>query len=192
MLTNIVTTSVDGDPPVCLAEAKAHARIDINTDDSLVSALIDGAVEHIEMFCRRDLIARTYDWSLDEFPGSADAICFPKHPLSSVASVQYYDTDDVLQTLPAANYTVDTGQIPGRLYLVPDEVWPDTKNKRKAIIITFSTDPGTIAPTLRVAVELLVSHWYENREAVVIGSGANELPMAVKNLLWGQRLTVEV
>jgi uncharacterized phiE125 gp8 family phage protein len=192
MSINIATVSVDGDSPVCLADAKAYARVDINDDDRLIQALIDGAIAQVEMFCRRDLIAKTYDWQLDCFPSSSEALQFPMHPLSSVTSVQYYDTDDAIQTLPAANYTVDTGQIPGRLFLVPDETWPDTKNKRNAVIVRFSTDPGTVEAHLKIAVEMLVAHWYENREATVIGSQTNVLPLAVENLLWANRFTVEI
>ncbi len=192
-MINLVTVSVDGDSPVCLAEAKAYARVDINDDDLLISTLIDGAVEQAEAFCRRELIGRTYDWSLDEFPDSSDdALCFPRHPLLSVTSVTYFDADDALQTFAAADYTVDTGQIPGRLYLKPDKDWPGTKDKRKAVIIRFSTDPGTVPINLKVGVLMLIAHWYENREAVVIGSGTNVLPLAVKNILWMSRLTVEI
>jgi uncharacterized phiE125 gp8 family phage protein len=192
MSTNIVTVSVDGDQPICLADAKAYARIDINDDDRLVEALIAGAVQQIETFCRRELIQRTYDWSLDCFPSGDASICFPRHPLGSVVSVQYYDTDDVLQTMPIADYVVDTGQIPGRMYLAPDAVWPDTYDKRKAVVIQFQTDPGDIPANVIIAIEMLVSHWYENREAVVIGSQTNELPLAVENILWANRLTVEI
>lgn len=192
MITNIVIDSVDGDSPVCVADAKAHARVDINKDDKLIEGLIAGAVAQVENFCRRDLIARTYTWSLDCFPSTDTALWFPKHPLSSVSSVQYYDTDDVIQTMPAADYVVDTGQIPGRLYLAPEASWPNTFSKRKAVLINFSTDPGTLPANIIIAVEMLVAHWYENREASVVGSGVSELPLAVKNLLWANRLTVEI
>jgi hypothetical protein len=94
--------------------------------------------------------------------------------------------------MPAADYVVDTGQIPGRLYLAPDAEWPDTYSKRKAVTIQFETDPGDIPANVILAIQMYVAHWYENREAVVIGSQTNELPMAVENILWATRLTVEI
>jgi uncharacterized phiE125 gp8 family phage protein len=192
MSTNIVTVSVDGDQPVCVADAKAYARVDINDDDLLIEALITGAVQQIETFCRRDLIQRTYDWSLDCFPSGDSVLEFPRHPLGSVVSVQYYDTDDVLQTMPVADYEVDTGQIPGRIYLAPSATWPDTYDKRKAVTIQFQTEPGDLPANIIVAIEMYVAHWYENREAVVTGTQVNELPLAVENVLWANRLTVEI
>lgn len=34
------------------------------------------------------------------------------------------------------------------------------------------------------AILLLVGHWYANREAVVIGTSASDIPLAVDRLLW--------
>ncbi|WP_312378837.1 head-tail connector protein [Pseudomonas oryzihabitans] len=34
------------------------------------------------------------------------------------------------------------------------------------------------------AILLLVGHWYANREAVVIGTIASDVPLAVERLLW--------
>ena len=41
---------------------------------------------------------------------------------------------------------------------------------------------------LEQAQLLLISHWYENREAVVVGSASSELPMAVEALAGPYRL----
>ena len=39
---------------------------------------------------------------------------------------------------------------------------------------------------------MLIAHWYENREAVVVGPITSELPAAVESLLWGLNVgTVE-
>lgn len=55
------------------------------------------------------------------------------------------------------------------------------------------TDPITTEPTdlsalvldddITTAMLLLIGHWYANRESVVIGSTATELPLAVESLL---------
>jgi uncharacterized phage protein (predicted DNA packaging) len=38
------------------------------------------------------------------------------------------------------------------------------------------------------AILLLVGHWYANREAVVVGTIAAALPLAVERLLWYRKL----
>lgn len=43
---------------------------------------------------------------------------------------------------------------------------------------------GEMPDTLRSAMLLMVGHWYENREAVVVGTIATPLPMAVDSLLY--------
>jgi hypothetical protein len=47
---------------------------------------------------------------------------------------------------------------------------------------------GDIPSGIRVAILLMIGHWYANREAVVVGTITSELPMAVDRLLWGHRL----
>ena len=50
------------------------------------------------------------------------------------------------------------------------------------------TITGTIVDgvprALRQAILLMIGHWYENREATIVGVSINEVPMAVKSLLW--------
>ena len=43
-------------------------------------------------------------------------------------------------------------------------------------------------PEILSAMKLLIGHWYEDREAVAIGTIATTVPLAVKSLLWGVRV----
>jgi uncharacterized phage protein (predicted DNA packaging) len=53
--------------------------------------------------------------------------------------------------------------------------------------IYLSTDEEVIAETMtgieKAACLLLIGHWYENRQAVVLGTPPSEVPFAVKALL---------
>lgn len=50
---------------------------------------------------------------------------------------------------------------------------------------------GEVPQGVRQALLLLVGHWFENREAVIVGTIASALPEAVDSLLWQHRfLTV--
>lgn len=57
--------------PVTLDEAKAHLRVDINAEDSLITRLISDAREWVERFLRRSLITQTWALYLDAFPVGA-------------------------------------------------------------------------------------------------------------------------
>ena len=51
-------------------------------------------------------------------------------------------------------------------------------------IITYEAGTLELPATVQQAILLLVGHWYDNREAVVVGSVTSvEVGMAVKNLL---------
>jgi hypothetical protein len=48
--------------------------------------------------------------------------------------------------------------------------------------VQFNTDEKNVS-VVKVAMLLLIGHWYANREAVVIGTPKSEMPMAVTYLL---------
>jgi len=51
---------------------------------------------------------------------------------------------------------------------------------------------GVVPGPLRQALLLLIGPWYENREAVLVGTVARALPAAVEALLWPYRVWVEI
>ena len=48
-------------------------------------------------------------------------------------------------------------------------------------------DQMGLTPDVEQAILLLVGHWYANREEVVIGAAANQVPMGVNALLWTRK-----
>tara|TARA_R110002012_G_scaffold120651_1_gene270054 strand:+ start:11332 stop:11934 length:603 start_codon:yes stop_codon:yes gene_type:complete len=179
--------SVDGTEPVTTAEAKLYARVDIADDDTLIASLVTAARVMAESICRRDFIDRTYTWYMDDWPYSY-TFNLPRNPVTLINNVKYYDTDAVLQTLASSVYTFDQYSIPQKLWLAPDQTWPNLDNDiRHKVQVNFST-VVSVPETVNTAIKMLVAHWYENREAVVIGSGTNPLPLAVESLLWSERI----
>jgi uncharacterized phiE125 gp8 family phage protein len=179
--------SVDGTEPVSTAEAKLFARVDIPDDDTLIASLVTAARVMAESICRRDFIDRTYTWYLDDWPYSR-TFNIPRSPVTAINTVKYYDTDATLQTLSSSVYTFDQYSTPQKLWLAPDQTWPNLDDDlRHTVEVNFSTTI-TVPETINTAIKMLVAHWYENREAVVIGSGTNPLPLAVESLLWSERL----
>ncbi|WP_047537404.1 head-tail connector protein [Pseudomonas sp. 11/12A] len=59
----------------------------------------------------------------------------------------------------------------------------------RELVETEPTGPEQMAftPDVEQAVLLLVGHWYANREAVVIGAAASQVPMGVNALLWTRK-----
>ncbi len=172
--------------PVTLAEAKAQCRVDIDTDDTLIAGLIRAAREACEKMDWRAYLTQTIELWLTAWP-AGNQIELPRPPLQSVTKVEYYDTADVKYTLSASTYFVDTVSTPGRVVLKYLEVWPTTLLRGyNAICVTYKAGWSTVVDvpqSIRQAMLLLIGHWYENREAVLVGTISKDLEFSVKTLL---------
>lgn len=183
--------------PVSLAEARAHLRIDIDDDDTLISGLITAARSHLEGIARPKLamINQTWDYIADSFP-TGDTFEIRPYPLQSITSIKYTDDDGVEATFSAANYQVDTSRQPGRLRLKSTASWPSVVlREMNGLAIRFVAGYGatgaSVPMPLRQAILLLVGHWYENREPVLVtGMMASPLPMTVEALFRNWRREV--
>lgn len=172
--------------PVTTVEARAHLNVDTLDDDAYIETLIKVARQNAENFTNRALITQTWDYWIDRFPFGDRPIELPKAPLQSVGSVKYIDENGTEQTLSAATYTVDADSEPGRIYLAYNKAWPQTRVQRKAVHIEYDVGYGNaneVPAAIKQAMLLMIGHWYENREDVVVGVSAAELPMASQYLL---------
>lgn len=177
--------------PVTTAEAKAHLRVDISDDDTLIAALIVAARQAFEEINGRSLFTTTWKLILDGWP-DGETIRLPRPPLQSVTSITYTDTDGNTTVWDAANYEVETMRTPGRVYLAYNASWP-TASLRPASPITITYVSGwatveAIPQRYKAAILLLVGHLYENREAVVVGTIASKLPLAYESLVLMDRV----
>lgn len=177
--------------PVRLEEAKRMLRVTVSDEDQLIRNLIIAAREYCETFTGRQFVSATYDYTLDAW---SDPILLPKPPLSSVTSISYVDEDGATQTLSSAIYDVVTNVEPGRVRLAYDQSWPTIRAQDEAITIRFVAgygDPDDVPETVCHAINLLVGHLFEHREAVIRlarGQMMAELPLALKSLLWRNRI----
>ena len=174
--------------PLIVADAKLFCRIDpdLTDEDTLIGELITAAREQVEVQTGRALTPQTLRLVLDCFPRGP--LPLPRFPLISVDSVVYDDAAGAEQTMAAADYDVVTASLPGAIHAPGG--WPATIRRPGSVRITFQAgygndDPATEATPERAitAMKYLVNHWYENRDAVIVGSIATVLPMAVQNLI---------
>lgn len=179
--------------PVTTAEAKAHLRVDISTDDTLIGLLVTAARQHLETICGRALVTQTLDVQFDRWPDGS-VIYLPRAPLQSITSITYSKADASTGTLSSSDYVVDIKSQPGRVLLKSAASWPsDELQVGAAVTVRFVAGYGAAAAVpqpLKQAILLLVGHWYENREAV-IDTGRKTLlplPMAVNSLIYPYRI----
>lgn len=172
--------------PVTLEEAKLHLRVDDDntTEDDLIESLITVAREHAEAFTNRAFLQQTLRMKMDEFPC---VIQLPRPQLISVSSIQYVDTAGVTQTLSASLYRVDSDSDPARITPAYGQSWPSTQDITGAVTVTYVAGYGaaaTAVPTgIRQAILMLIGTLYENREDIIAGVSAMELPLTSRVLL---------
>lgn len=171
--------------PIDLSLAKEQVRIDpdLTDQDGVLSAYIGAATEWVEEYTGRSLMTQTWQMALCDFPSR---VWLPRSvPLASVTHVKYYDTANALTTLSASVYTLPSFAEPACLTLVDGQVWPSVYQRDDAVqieYITGASDPNDVPLPLRQAIQLLVGHWYANREDVITGTIANQIPMAAESL----------
>lgn len=187
-MTTLVTAPTS--EPVTLTEMKSQMNVVISDDDTYISDLISAARDHIETVAEVSLFTETFRVTLDGFWGGKPLL-LERPPLQSITSIVYDDADDVEQTLASSYYVVDTDSEPGTVYLAEDQSWPTTRGKPRAVRVTYVAGWSTTAlipPRTKHLVKMLVAHWYENREPVVIGGSPKELPFSIRSLIAGIRV----
>lgn len=189
-LSNLVEISSPSAEPLCLAEVKAHLRVDYDDDDDLVIApMIRAARDTVEKKLSRALVNRVYDYYFDQFPGippypRADYIELPRPPLVEVTNFTYIDStgtlhqwtssgNDLVNETGVVNAHVDTVNEPGRIVLAYSQVWPtEVLKTTTAVRIRYTAgfgDPQDVPEVAKSAMKFLIATWYRDRESTVVG-----------------------
>jgi uncharacterized phiE125 gp8 family phage protein len=178
-------------------EVKGHLRVDTADERTRVeTVLIPAATQIAEGETERQLITATWTLYLDGFPTSGTKIELPKPPLQSVSSIKYYDTQGVLQTWAASNYSVvaPAGPRAPNGYIVPGYgiTYPSTYGQPNDVVIEFvcgyGAAYGSVPAQIRAAMLLLVGEMFERREDAIAGTIIGEVPLAAHRLLWPFRV----
>lgn len=171
--------------PLTLAEARLHLRIDddITEEDTLLEALIKAVRSRAEHELGRRLVTQTWDMVLDAFPDGTDAIRLHSSlwQPQSITHVQYLDTAAVVQTMSAADYTLDPHTAPGYVFLNEGASWPgdaaDSANAVKVRVVCGYGAAATDVPEdVRAWMKLQLGTLWEHRAAIASGVNVSELP----------------
>lgn len=177
--------------PVASDDVKGDLGYNANDTavDSKVDSLILAATAYVsgpDGVLGKALISQTWSVSVP-CAGRNGRIEIPLTPVQSVKSIKYFDPEGNEQTLTVDNFHLFGDE--DRAYIEPKSgtVWPGVYDRPDAITITFVAGFGDSAEfvpeNVKQAIRLLCCHWFENREAVVVGTPPSALPMGVEALL---------
>jgi len=155
---------------VDLEDAKLHLRVDDETEDDLITALIFAATEMAETRTNRAIMPQTFALSLDAFP---DAIELTRTPVTSVTSITYVDDNGTTQTLNSSAYVVNTASDHDFASIKPayGQAWPATRVQENAVVVRYVAGYAAAPESIKSWIKLTVGTLYANRESEVTGNG---------------------
>lgn len=194
---SVVTTAPAVEPIQRDELVKLDLKLSGDTiEDDLLDVYIQAAREYVEDRTGRSLITQTRLVKLDYFPPAPFPSGYYEYTWYQGITlthgrvqedsivIKYYDTDDVEQTVDAADYWVDTHSDIARV--VVKNAWPSTSCRPNAVSIEYvagyGDDPADVPAALRRACLLMVGHFYENRQEVT-PFNAKQIPAGVDSLL---------
>lgn len=172
--------------PLTLAEAKAFLRLDTEDEDDLVSTLITAARIHVESFTGRALIAQGWRLVLDDWPADG-VVPLPVSPLIALTAITAYDQDGAAHAIDIAQFLPESGRGPARLFLPQVVTGMPMLRPHLGLEIDYQAgygaDASSVPAALRQALLMLVTHWFENRDAVVIAGSGSVVPSGFDRLV---------
>lgn len=177
-------------PAIDVASLKGHGEIVHNDDNAILADYIEAATDYAERVQERCLRLSTWQAVYDCFPSSG-VFYVPMPRLVAVTSIAYVASGGTNTTLATSYYTVDAISEPGRVALAYGQTWPQTRDQIAAVTMTYTAgyaSAALIPARTRQAIRMLAAHWYENREAVVVGESVANVPLSVNDLLNEDRL----
>lgn len=154
--------------PVSVADAKSHLRITHSSHDDLIEDLIWGATKQFEK--RANVCLSTQRWRAFLDKGYEEVEIW-KYPVTSIDLIQYYDSDNSIQTLSVDDYfsNVDSGSIGyiSRPSVITIESVPSTYERDDAVMITFTAGFSLIDYDVKQALLSWVYRKYENPDDAV-------------------------
>ena len=172
--------------PIDIADAKKHLRVEHSDDDVLIDTLIKTAIAFVDVKGALGKAMITQTWR-EWYAPNPSQIVVSLGPVQSVSAIKYYDADNALQTDTLSNYLVLGTSTRTTVKPKSGFTWPTTFVRDDAIAIEYVVgygDADTDVPaTVKQALLMLVAHYYENRENVLVGTNSRTIPFGFEDLI---------
>lgn len=171
--------------PLTLQEAKAHLRVDHTDEDTLITAYIQAAREHVEAILNRSLVRTYWRLTLPEFP--TNGINLPQGRTLAVLQIAYTAPDGstgylygpsaavspepAISPAPAAgaDFREDLSNEDGGRILPPwGDNWPNTRSDtpdavRVDFLAGYGASASSVPEAIKAALRFHLGDLYEHR-----------------------------
>jgi hypothetical protein len=191
-----------------LADAKQHLRVTASDDDSYITGLISMAVDACSNYLGYSIKKGTAKYGFDSFTGSP-ALINPVNGLNipsgnylrvnsrvlAVNSVSYVNANQAVTAFSGSDWIVapdPMGNYSRNIFIntSPSSITDDTIKYIVEVtegfnpVGTSAVDPDTIFPmAIKHAALLLVGQYYDNRNAIVVGTIQSQMSLGFEYLL---------
>jgi hypothetical protein len=181
--TEVFRIPIGAEEPVTLREAKAQTNMVYDdSQDEFLEGLISPARAYVERVSRYSFVAGSKTATFSRW---GDFLEIYRHGIASVDGVTYSTTADPLDDADYTGFVANLG-FPVRISPAVDDTFPTliTGGTITASFTTGSLDEGSEEYLIgKRAMLLLIGHWFENREAFVLGTISPDVDFAICQLL---------
>ena len=178
-------------PLFTTAEAKDFLKVDTTADDTLIDSLIKAATQSCQIFTNRYFLSTIVTQYSDKWDG---IYTLYKSPVIGITHIKYFDSNDTEQTLASSNYILDNVSQPARIGIAVNGTLPDIADRINAVHVEYKVGYGItsdfVPEGIKQAVLITIGNWYENRQTVITGRTATELPLSSQYLLEQYKIQV--
>ena len=167
---------------VSTADLKAFLRVEHSEEDSLIEAMREAAILHIENVTNLRIGDRSVSITYEDVYSTFE---IPVGPVSSTGFTLLYRTD-ASTTVPLVkdtDYYLDHLRKPAQVTLinVPDAY--DYSFYKMNVVATVGYTEATVPAAIVHAIKLLVSHMYEMRQPEIVGTITTQVKLGLDALL---------
>jgi uncharacterized phiE125 gp8 family phage protein len=187
--------------PLSLTELRAQCRLtdDDGTDeDALLMGYLRAGIAWCEGETKLSLISQVWSQTFSGFPPPtwyghlyrSSPMILGRRPVQSIELIEYLDASGSLQTVDSAVYRISgrgSSTIEASLRAAANQAWPSVYTDVEAVTVTYTAGFGDthndVPEDIRHALMMLVSYWFNQREASLIDPVIVDVPFGTRVLL---------
>ena len=182
--SHVLTMTGAPDPLVTLAEAKAHLEYADTDRDAYINSLIAAATEMLdgpEGMIGKAVGEQVWTYAIRYAP--TGVVNLPIVPVKALQEVTYFDADNTSQTINVNQFRLVANEDFAYLEAVEGFTWPVLYDRGDALTFTLQLGMAEVPAGIKHAALLLISNWFENREAVLTGTISKPMEFALDSLI---------